>query len=103
MQFIMSNIFNLIENFIDIINNKYCLIMCAKYYSSSMNDGCTICLADIVSLPAKGRTADCILFEKEIDFCTAFVSAIGQPTWESAHGVHLEYDIYLYKYIYAST
>ena len=30
MQFIMSNIFNLIENFIDIINNKHCLIMCAN-------------------------------------------------------------------------
>ena len=33
----MSNIFNLIENFIDIINNKWCLIMDAKYYNSSMN------------------------------------------------------------------
>ena len=53
MQFVMSNIFNLIENFLDIINNKLCLIMCAKYYSSSMNDAHTIYPADIVSLPAK--------------------------------------------------
>ena len=53
MQFIMSNIFNLNENFIDIINNKHCLIMCAKCYSSSMNDACTIYLADIVSHPTK--------------------------------------------------
>ena len=53
MQFIMSNIFNLIENFLDIINNKHCLIMCAKYYNSNMNDACTIYLADIVSHPAK--------------------------------------------------
>ena len=53
MQLVMFNIFNLIENFLDIINNKYCLIMCAKYYNSSMNDACTICLADIVGLPAK--------------------------------------------------
>ena len=50
---IMSNIFNLIENFIDIINNKCCLIMGAKYYNSNMNDACTICLADIVGCPAK--------------------------------------------------
>ena len=53
MQFIMSNIFNLIENFLDIINNKLCLIMCAKYYNSNMNDACTIYLANIVGLPAK--------------------------------------------------
>ena len=53
MQFIMSNIFNLIENFIDIINNNCSLIMGAKYYSSSMNSACTIYPADIVGLPAK--------------------------------------------------
>ena len=45
--------FNLVENLIDIINNKYSLIMGAKYYSSNMNDACTIYLADIVGLPAK--------------------------------------------------
>ena len=50
---IMSNIFNLIENFIDIINNKCCLVMGAKYYNSSMNDADTIYPADIVSHPAK--------------------------------------------------
>ena len=49
----MSNIFNLIENFIDIINNKCCLIMGAKYYNVSMNEACTIYLADIVGHPAK--------------------------------------------------
>ena len=49
----MSNIFNLIENFIDIVNNKCCLIMGAKYYNSSMNDVCTIYLADIVGHPTK--------------------------------------------------
>ena len=38
MQSVILNIFNLIENFIDIINNKCSLIMGAKYYSSSMND-----------------------------------------------------------------
>ena len=27
--------FNLMENFLDIINNKHCLTMCAKYYNSS--------------------------------------------------------------------
>ena len=50
---VMLNIFNLIENILDIINNKHCLITCAKYYSSSMNNAHTIYLADIVSLPAK--------------------------------------------------
>ena len=49
----MLNIFNLIETFLDIINNKHCLITCAKYYSSSMNDAHTIYPADIVSPPAK--------------------------------------------------
>ena len=53
MQSVMSNIFNLIENFIDIINNKCCLIMGAKYYNFSMNDACIIYLADIVGCPAK--------------------------------------------------
>ena len=38
MQSIMSNIFNLLENFIDIINNKYGLIIGAKYHSSNMNN-----------------------------------------------------------------
>ena len=47
----MSNIFNLIENFIDIINKKCSLIMGAKYYNSSMNNACTIYLANIVSHP----------------------------------------------------
>ena len=49
MQFAMSNIFNLIENFIDITNNKGCLIVGTKYYNSSMSNACTIYLADIVS------------------------------------------------------
>ena len=53
MQFAMSNIFNLIENFLDIINNKLCLIMCAKYYNSNRNNVHTIYWADIVSLPAE--------------------------------------------------
>ena len=90
---IMLNIFNLIENFLDIINNKHCLITCAKYYSSSLNDTHTIYLANIVSPPCKSHMADCILFEKENGFHMAFVSAIGQPTWESAHEVHLKYNI----------
>ena len=54
-----------------------------------MNDACTVCLADFVSLPCKSCMADRILFEKESDFCMAFVLAIGWPTWESAHGLHL--------------
>ena len=53
MQSITSNIFKLIKNFIDIINNKYCMVVGAKYDSSIMNDAHTNYPADIVSLPAK--------------------------------------------------
>ena len=50
---IMLNIFNLIENFVDFINNKYCLIIGAKYYNSNMNDACTMFPTDSVSCLAK--------------------------------------------------
>ena len=53
MQSIMLNIFNLIENFLDIISNKHYLIICAKYYSSGMNDVHTVYPADIVGLLQK--------------------------------------------------
>ena len=43
--------------------------------------------------PCKSHTADHVLFEKESDFCMAFVSAASWPTWESAHEVHLKYNI----------
>ena len=43
--------FDLIENFLNIINNEDYLITCAKYYSSNMNDTYTIYPADIVGLP----------------------------------------------------
>ena len=89
---IMLNIFNLIENFLNIINNKHYLITCAKYYSSSLNDAHTIYPADIVS-PLQKSHGQPHSFQKENDFHTAFVLAIGQPTWESAHEVHLKYNI----------
>ena len=50
---VMSYIFNLFENFVDIINNKYCLIIGVKYHSSNMNDAQTQLLTDIVSCPTK--------------------------------------------------
>ena len=93
MQSVMSNIFNLIENFIDIINKKYCLIVGAKYYNSSMNNVCTILPGQYCWPPHKSHMANCTLFRKEISFRTAFVSAINQPTRELAHEVHLKYDI----------
>ena len=58
-----------------------------------MNDACTVCLADIVSLPAKVVWLTTFFFEKENDFRMAFGSAAGQLTWESAHEVHLNYNI----------
>ena len=89
----MLNTFDLFENFLDIFNNEHYLIICAKYHSSNTNDAHTACLADIVGLPCKSCMANHIVFEKESDFCMAFVLATGQPTWESAHEVFLKYNI----------
>ena len=50
---VMSNIFNLLENFVDIIDKKYGLIIGAKYHSSNMNDVHTMSPTNIVSCPAK--------------------------------------------------
>ena len=49
----MKNILNLFEEFLYIINDRYSEVMCAKYGRSRMNDACTVCPADFVSLPAK--------------------------------------------------
>ena len=53
MQSIMSNIFTLLRDFIDIINNRYGLIIGAKYHSSNMNDVYTMSLYNIVGCPTK--------------------------------------------------
>ena len=66
MQSVMSNIFNLIDNFIDII--KKCLIMGAKYYNSSMNDAHTIYPADIVGHPTKVVWPTAFFLEKKLIF-----------------------------------
>ena len=55
--------FNLLENFVDIINNKYGLIIGAKYHSSNMNDAHTMSPYDIVSCTHKSCMADHILFK----------------------------------------
>ena len=68
MQSIMLNIFNLIENFLDIVNNKHCLITCAKYYSSSMNDAHTIYPADIDGPPAKVIWPTAFFLKKKMIF-----------------------------------
>ena len=60
---VMSNIINLLENFVDIIYNKYGLIIGAKYHSSNMNDACTMSPYDIVGCPHKSHMANHILFE----------------------------------------
>ena len=54
---------------------------------------CTQLVWPTLLAPQKSCTADCILFEKENDFCMAFGLATGWPTWESAHEVHLNYNI----------
>ena len=50
---IMSNTFNLLENFVDIIDNKYGLIIGSKYHSSNMYDACTLSPTNIVGCPTK--------------------------------------------------
>ena len=48
-----KNILNLFEEFLYIINDRHSEVMCAKYGRSRMNNACTVCLANFVSLPAK--------------------------------------------------
>ena len=67
MQSVMSNIFNLIENFVDIINNKYSLIMGAKY-NFNTNDVCTKSLYNIVGCPAKVVQPTAFFSEKKVIF-----------------------------------
>ena len=50
---IMSNNFTLLRDFIDIINNRYDLIIGAKYYSFNMNVVHTMPLYNIDGCPAK--------------------------------------------------
>ena len=50
---VMSNIFNLLKNFVVIISNKYGLLIGAKYHSFNTNDAHTMSLYGIVSHPAK--------------------------------------------------
>ena len=68
MQSVMSNIFNLIENFVDIINNKYSLIVGAKYYKFNMNDVCTKSPYNIVSCPTKVVQLTALFSEKKVIF-----------------------------------
>ena len=84
---ITLNIFKLIKIFTDIINNKYYMVVGAKYDSSIMNDAHTNYPANIVSLPTKVVWLTMFFFKKEGNFCMAFVLATGWLTWESAHEV----------------
>ena len=68
MQSIMSNIFNLIENFVDIINNKCCLIIGAKYYNSYMNNAHIKSPYNIVSCLTKVVQPTAFFLEKKAIF-----------------------------------
>ena len=94
----MSNIFILLENFVDIINNKYGMIIGAKYHSSNMNDVHTMSPYDIVGHPAKDvqlttffLNSKCLFY----DFCVGCWPA--NPG--STHEVYLKYNVYN-EYIY---
>ena len=75
MQSIMLNNFDLLKNFLDIINNDQYLNLCAKYYSFSMNDVHTTCPADIVSPPEKVIWPTTFFLKKK----TIFVWLLGWP------------------------
>ena len=50
--------------------------------------------------PRKSRTADSIIFEKEDDFRTTFVSAVGQSACRLTHEwLHLIMHMYIYMNI----
>ena len=68
MQSITLNIFKLIKNCIDIINNKYYMVVGAKYDSSIMNDVHTNYPADSVGLPAKVIQLTVFFFKKKVIF-----------------------------------
>ena len=68
MQSIMLNILKLIEKFLYIISHRYSEIICAKYDSSIMNDACTVCPADHVSLPAKVIWLAALFLKKKVIF-----------------------------------
>ena len=72
MQSVMSNIFNLIENFVDNINKEYCLIIGAKYYNSNMNNAHTILPTDIVGCPTKVIWPTMHSFQKRKQFLYGF-------------------------------
>ena len=82
-----------IKKFLYIINNGYSEIICAKYDGSRMNDACTVCPANFVSLPAKVVWQTTFFLKKE----RIFVWLLCQPP-ASRHGsqlmeVHLNYKI----------
>ena len=97
MQSVMSNIFNLIENFIDIVNKKCCLIMGAKYYNSSMNDACTICPANIVGHPTKVVLLITFFLEKKLIFvqllcwplASQFRSQLMMCIWKTTYNTYI--------------
>ena len=87
---ITSNIFNLIKNFIDIINNKYCMVIGAKYDSSIMNDAHTRCPVDIVGLPAKIVWPIAFFLKKK----AIFVWLLGRPLAGQLRGQLMKCTLY---------
>ena len=63
-----KNILNLFKKFLYIINDRHSEVMCAKYGRSRMNDVCTVCLADFVSLPAKVVQLTAFFLKKKVIF-----------------------------------
>ena len=64
----MKNVLNLFEKCLYIISDRHSEVMCAKYGRSRMNDACTVCLADFVSLPAKVIWPTALFLKKKVIF-----------------------------------
>ena len=68
--------FKFIQKNLYIINDRHSEVMCAKYGRSRMNDACSVCPADFVSLPAKVVWLTTFFLKKK----AIFVRLLCQPS-----------------------
>ena len=89
----MSNNFTLLRNFIDIINNRYGLIIGAKYHSFNMNDVHIKSLYNIVGNPTKVVQLTAFFSNSEHLFVCLCVGH-WPANLGSIHKNYLKYDVY---------
>ena len=84
--FITLNILILIKKLSYITNKGYSEIICTKYGGSRMNDVHTICLADIIGLPAKVVWSMVFFLKKKV----IFVQLLCRPPASRPGSQHLK-------------